>query len=41
MKLATLRLEKAQLLGFETYADWSLQKTMIKIRIMFVISLMA
>lgn len=30
MKLATLRLEKAQLLGFETYADWSLQKTMIK-----------
>lgn len=30
MKLATLRLEKAQLLGFETYADWSLQNTMIK-----------
>ncbi|HLW29803.1 MAG TPA: M3 family metallopeptidase [Brumimicrobium sp.] len=30
VKLATLRLEKAQLLGFETYADWSLQKTMIQ-----------
>jgi len=30
MKLALLRLEKAKLLGFETYADWSLQKTMIQ-----------
>lgn len=30
LKLTSLRLEKAQLLGFETYADWSLQKTMIQ-----------
>lgn len=30
LELAKLRLEKANLLGFETYADWSLQNTMVK-----------
>src|SRR5690554_2856212 len=30
LKIAKLRLKKAQLLGFDTYADWSLQTTMIK-----------
>ena len=30
LSIAKLRVQKAQLLGFKTYADWSLQKSMIK-----------
>ncbi len=30
LKIAELRAKKAKLLGFNTYADWSLQKSMIK-----------
>ncbi len=30
LKIAQLRVQKANLLGFETYADWSLQQSMVQ-----------